>query len=86
MYNGSIKELFKVLDQMANYQYNIVKVVGKACNMRGKGKEGRQSVRSFSAVENRFLSTRLLNKHHIILIILCTDSNIFGFTKSTQIR
>lgn len=42
MYNGSIRELFKVLDQVANYQYSLVKVVGKACNMMGKGKEGRQ--------------------------------------------
>lgn len=60
------EELGKVHEQLSNYQYRLVKAVGKACNMRRRrvytsAHVGRQSVRSFSVMENRFLSTYLLN-------------------------
>lgn len=84
------EELGKVHEQPANYQYRLVKAVGKSCIMRRwrvntSAQVGRQSVRRFSIMENRFLSTYLLKLHHITLIVLCTDSNISDFTKYMQI-
>lgn len=69
--------------QLANYQRRPVKAAGKSSNMRRRtvhtsARIGRQSVRRFSMMENRLLSTGLLKLHHVLLIILCTDSDTFN--------